>query len=334
MRYVFLIELLCLAFVYQSGCGASPSISFEAESQESSTVQAPTRKSHTVYAVSRNIGRFYREGLLLHPQAKQWKYLALPASGDREPSPIVQQVSGDLSTVHFDTLASLLRGLADVRAKFGPIDYLTIAEHGIPGGLWSPRDDAEISSPGCASWRRLRDLPDDAAFTSYYRVPTKEQLAGDDLAAQAETPGIPCHSTSEDWSALLDASSDAQDIFNDGALFVFAACRVGSGAHGEAFLRTLASAFNVPGLVLAASPMYIALDWSMQGLGFWEYQNDDQLTRDTMTYAVAREDRRIAMALGQMLVLDAGKARMEAISGVFPLLDGKKKAEAALGAEE
>jgi hypothetical protein len=267
-----------------------------------------------IHATEIGVGKFHRYDNKTHPYAPSnvWAPHITPDNADMSKTPIVFANKFDNSvTIQFSNLDELLKTVVAVSKQRGEkVDVLNINGHGMPGGMWYPKDAAQLKSDECSDWVAALQGPDKANYDEYYSPVSKEEIM--DLRSTANYPAhYACVTGAPEWKEVVgNLGIDIKQYFNDGAQIHFESCLVGLGPVGEAFTETVASLL-LPGTrgMVKTSLNFGLGDWSMpEGMGFWDYQNDDQLNHDNDVYPKDRSDREI-MQKGTIRVahVDSGR---------------------------
>src|SRR4051812_39533264 len=95
-----------------------------------------------IHGVEYIVGKFHRQDNKVHKYApsNSWTPFILP-EGYNSTEPLVQSNADGSVSIFFSTLEDLITAaikVADARDK--KIDMLTIHSHGLPGGVWFPKD--------------------------------------------------------------------------------------------------------------------------------------------------------------------------------------------------
>ncbi len=241
------------------------------------------------------VGKFHRYDNKLHPYPANsvWKGHISP-EGTLQ-TPLVFDDEGGFTTIQFSNLEELLRAIAALSAKRGAkVSVLNIHGHGLPGGMWYPKDMAQERSAECSDWRRSASGPEESNYAQYYSAVSKEEIMS--IRRMSDAPGhYACTTGADDWKEIVARVPAIRGVFDDDAVIHFQSCVVGLGEAGRQFAAAVASLLLQGDKgSLQASVDFGLGDWSMpEGMGFWDYQNDQQLARDNRVYPVDRKDREI-----------------------------------------
>lgn len=252
-----------------------------------------------VDAVTHDLGRFHREDDRRHP-ASGASALALPVGQLLDGTAIIEQYPLRFTVFFrtFDQLGEALHTLTEERKL--PLSLLYVHAHGRPGALWIPRDEPTSSQPECAAWRSNETLEDAALYDDYYRLPDPSSIPR--LGGSLEPVG--CTVGATDWRPLLTSLGSKVRIAPR-AVVVFVACSVGFGEPGLALLETVAEGLAArPGLAVA-SPMYVAADNSLRGMGFWDFSDEASYRAEEVRYRQEKRDAAIVLP-GALRIVEAG----------------------------
>ncbi len=251
-----------------------------------------------INAAEIGVGKFHRYDNKVHAYAENnaWKPYVLPDSGSLQ-TPIVYPNPDGSVTIQFSTLEELLRTAIQVSAKAdAKIQVLNINGHGLPGGMWYPKDDAQLKSSECASWRSSAAAPDKENYGQYYSPVPKYEIFM--LKQSASHPAhYACVTGLPEWTEIAGRIPNLRGYFADDAQIHFLSCLVGYGNAGEVFSQGVAALIlSANGKAMVKSSLKFGLgDWSMpEGMGFWDYVTDEQLDHDNAIYPVNKKDREIA----------------------------------------
>jgi hypothetical protein len=258
-----------------------------------------------IHGVELGVGKFHRmdNGYHGYTAANEWVGYVMPKGVQPTPEmQPIQQTNADGSiTIFFSNLDELMATAVQAsKTTKTPISIFNIEAHGLPGGMWYPKDRAQRDSGECSSWRDAAYGPDEANYNQYYGAVAKQDIEFFRSYAQSEDPGgiNPCITGLTEWQEEAQKTGFSAALA-DGAEIHFISCIVGLGNAGNHFTAGLAQALfsgGKAGKVLTSVNFGLG-DWSIpEGMGFWDYINDDQLNRDNANYVKNRNDREIAQA--------------------------------------
>lgn len=282
----------------------------------------PARADLVINAAELGIGKFHRKDNAVHPHqaGNVWIPFVL---GENAPltTPQVIENADHSVTIFFSHLDELLRTLVRVsQEKQTPITVLNLEAHGMPGGMWFPKNEAEMRSAACADWVESAEAADDANYNQYYSAISKNDIMTFRRIANMTTGNFGCVAGKDAFRSVAAQVAGLREAFAPNAQVHLVSCLVGLGARGDQFTKALAEVFlnGNEGRVMSSFNFGLG-DWSMpDGMGFWDYQNDQQLARDNERYVREKRDASMAQP-GTMRV-----AQIEngvAISGVMENVD-------------
>ena len=324
-------KILRLAFCYLKGAlmlknvvlNSLVSVVIAASALMGSAAHAESANGLVINAAEVGIGKFHRKGNSVHTYAADsaWYGYVLPQNANpTQSSPALQQKNADGSyTIFFSSLDELLTtAVALSKSTNTPIAILNLEAHGMPGGMWYPKDQAERDSGGCSSWRDNAYGTDEVNYDQYYHPVAKSDI--DTFRQMSQFDGFasmqPCVSTQSTWKEEITKTGFAAALANNAEIH-FISCIVGLGVAGEHFTSEVAGALftgGKNGKVLTSVNFGLG-DWSIpEGMGFWDYISMDQLDRDNDNYVKHQNDREIAQAgTVRIAAVESGKAN----SGLF-----------------
>lgn len=290
----------------------------------SATTRADDNQGLIVHAAEIGIGKFHRYDNKVHPYEHNniWLNYVAP-EGDNLKTPIVRANDDGSVTVFYSTLEEMLQSVQKISAeKQAKVSVLNINAHGMPGAMWFPKDEKTMKSSSCSDWVNSANGADKGNYDQYYSPVSKADII--QMRMLAKLPSAqwmaPCTTGAKQWVEILKRNPKVLTAFASDAQLHFFSCIVGLGRAGKNFMTKVAAAlFSGDGAKVEASMNFGLGDWSMpEGMGFWDYLNDDQLNRDNEHYPVDRKDRDL-MQKGQVrVVMNQGKTQIE---GVVPNVD-------------
>jgi hypothetical protein len=257
-----------------------------------------------INAAEIGIGKFHRYDNSVHPyeSSNAWTPYILPADADLK-TPIVMENADHSITVFFSTLEELLGKVAQIsNERNEEVSVLNFNAHGLPGGMWFPVNEGLKNSFECWQWNAAATGSDKANYDQYYSPVSKQDVLKIREFSQSGG-GIPCVTGLNQWKAVLGKMPAVKTAFAKNLRINLLSCVVGLGPVGDKFMTGLGALLSDSDQVQLRSSLYFGLgDWSMpEGMGFWDYQTDEQLTHDNSIYGVNRKDREI-MQKGKMRV--------------------------------
>ncbi|MGE3611236.1 MAG: hypothetical protein AB7I27_16710 [Bacteriovoracaceae bacterium] len=272
----------------------------------------------TINAAEFGLGKFHRYSNKKHPygSAHAWSVFILPDNAETSKN-LIKKNSNDNYTIFFNDLESLLKDIIALTQKTGmKVEVLNLHAHGLPGSMWFPRDAEIRSSIECASWNSAASGPDVNTYKSYYSPVSKSAVLGIEASAeQASSPRFQCLTGLSDWKTLIAKNPSFKDVFAQDGQVHMLSCVVGLG---EKFTSGLAKLlFPEGGTQRVITSIKFGLgDWSMsKGMGFWYYENDEQIKRDSANYPVQQQDSLMAQK-GDLRVAEFQGSKL--VSGIIP----------------
>jgi hypothetical protein len=263
------------------------------------------------------IGKFHRMDNKARPYSpgNSWA-VSIPPEGANG-HPLVYETSKNVYSIQFFTLEELLVEAAKLSKTTGlKIILLNIHGHGMPGGMWFPTDEKMLKSLECKEWRASAKGDDVSNYNQYYTTATKAEIK--DFRNMSKKPAhYECTTGLREWQKLLARLGDFKQFTSPNTVVNFLSCLVGLGPVGDEFTLGVAKLLLPPGGrgMVRTSLNFGLTDWSMEkGMGFWDYQNDAQLKRDTQLYNKNKRDADVAQH-GQIRVVTAASG--EYISSVL-----------------
>ena len=112
--------------------------------------------------------------------------------------------------------------------------------------------------------------------------------------------------------------AELKKLFTRDVQIHFLSCLVGLGTLGDNFTKGIASLFiSDPNGRVQTSTAYGLGDWSIpQGMGFWDYLNDEQLEHDNEIYPIDKMD---SEQMQQASIRVAGNVNGATVSNLMPI---------------
>ena len=251
-----------------------------------------------IHAAEFGVGKFHRFDHGVHPSVAMgaWEPYILPAGADSS-APLVIANPDRSFTVFFSTLDELMQSVVQLSDReHRSVGVLDIHGHGLPGGMWFPKDAATLASSECSDWRQAASGSDQDNYNQYYSPVSVWEIYGIRAMAAGLGGGSDCTTGLPEWKQQIAKNSRFTSAFEPDAQLHFLSCVVGLGARGEAFTSGVAQA-----ILGSASHGWVETsinfglgDWSMpEGMGFWDLQSNAQVDRDNANYSKDHEDREI-----------------------------------------
>jgi hypothetical protein len=201
-------------------------------------------------------------------------------------------------TVFFSSLADMIQAVLQVSQTEGKkVSVLNVHGHGLPGAMWFPKDASALNGWACSDWKDAAMGRDADNYDQYYSPVTVGEIQQIRNMADSTNVHMPCTTGLREWQDVVAQAPAFKTVFSDDAQVHFVSCVVGLGSLGEQFTKGIAA------LLFSAHPqgnvqtsMNFGLgDWSMpQGMGFWDYQTDAQVSHDNDLYTHNHQDAEIA----------------------------------------
>ncbi len=255
-----------------------------------------------IHAAEIGVGKFHRYDNSVHPYETNnaWTPYILPADADNT-TPLVIENADRSFTIFFSHLEELLTKASEISRNRGEqISVLNVNAHGLPGAMWFPMNESFKNSFECWQWSAAATGADKSNYDQYYSPISKKDVL--QIREFSQSPGaVPCTSGLRQWKWALEKVTDAKTSFAPDLKINLLSCVVGLGPVGDEFVTGLGALFSQSEQTQIRSSLNFGLgDWSMpEGMGFWDYLTDEQLTHDNSIYGVNRKDREI-MQKGQI----------------------------------
>lgn len=255
-----------------------------------------TEETITVNAAEYGIGKFHRKDNSVHQYTADnaWKVFVL---ADQAQTSTMQVIENENSTytIYYTNLEELLNEMVKLSAKTGKkIGLLNMNAHGLPGGMWFPKDAKTRDSMECGSWRTAARGSDEDNYGQYYSTVSKEEIESFTRMSRAQSiPAFNCLTGLNEWTTIVSRVPAIKASFSEDAQIHMHSCLVGLGTLGENFTLGIAKLLFSKGTQQVQTSIKFGLgDWSMEeGMGFWTYESDEQMERDNAHYPVAKRDR-------------------------------------------
>lgn len=250
-----------------------------------------------VHAVDIGVSKFHRQDNTVHTYPSNHMAYAqiLPKDADGTTPRIVNNADKSV-TIFISTLDEIVKSVIQVSQQRGePVTELNISAHGLPGAQWIPANDDDKNSSACSQWYGEAYGADSAAYDHYYGAVTRNDIF--QLRAYAEASGahFPCTIGSDEWYQAIQNNPGIKTAISPSVHINILSCLVGLGSAGVRLTTNLGKYLELgPSAQIAASVNLGLEDWSMpEGMGFWDYQSDEQLEHDMYLQTHDRTDREI-----------------------------------------
>lgn len=242
------------------------------------------------------IGKFHRKDNKEHPyeDTNAWKVFVLPENVSTKEA-FVQKNGEDNYTIFFTNLDEFLVKILELTKTTGKkVAVLNLNAHGLPGGMWFPKDARTRDSFECMSWRQAANNSDDDNYNQYYSAVSKEEiLSFDQMANATRIPSYSCLTGLPEWTQVVNNRPEIKGAFAANAQIHMHSCIVGLGSLGERYTQGMVDLLLTSGKVQTSIKFGLG-DWSMpEGMGFWGFESDEQLRIDNERYPTHRRDSEI-----------------------------------------
>ncbi len=251
-----------------------------------------------IHASELGVGKFHRRDNVAHNYGANnaWTpYILAKEASDQ--TPVIQKNADGSVTIFFSNLDELLNAVTKVSNDEGKkVSVLNLHGHGLPGGMWYPKDAATQASGECSDWRSSANSTDDVNYDKYYSPVSKFEIEMIRSMSESDSSGFQCTSGLTEWTAAVAAHADFKAVLAPELQVHVLSCVVGLGPVGDTYTKSIA-ALLVTGAAghVTASTNFGLGDWSMpEGMGFWDYITDEQLDKDNSIYPKNRRDADIA----------------------------------------
>jgi hypothetical protein len=263
-----------------------------------------------VNAAEFGVAKFHRADNKAHAYGADnaWSVYILP---DNMPTDHVQIIKNndDNYSVFYSTLDEMLSAVVQIsQSDNRPVAVLNIHGHGLPGAMWFPKDEKALNGIGCSQWLDAASGSDADNISQYYSALSFSEIRQIRQMSNASGIFMPCTTGLKEWQQGVQKNLAVKAALAADIRIHFLSCVVGLGRLGDEFTKGIA-ALLVTGNGHVTTSMNFGLgDWSMpEGMGFWDYQNDQQLEHDNSVYPVNHRDSEIAQ-LGSLRLATAGSS--------------------------
>lgn len=251
----------------------------------------------TIHAAEIGVGKFHRYDNSIHPyqETNGWKAFILEQNAGNSTPQIIDHKNKSY-TIFFSNLEELMTSMIKIsKDQKALIELLTINAHGIPGGMWFPKDKNQQNSFECSSWRSSAASSDRSNYNQYYSAVSKDEIFNiRRLSENQFPPHYQCINGYKEWEEIILKHPEIKEVFAPEAQIHLLSCVAGLGRSGEYLSKQLTSLLfkNNPGALVQSSFQFGLGDWSMpEGMGFWDYLNDQQIEDDESRYPAEKTDR-------------------------------------------
>lgn len=251
-----------------------------------------------IHTTEFGVGKFHRYDNQQHAYGKDnaWLPYVLPVGAATDKALTVHNADGSY-TVFFSTLDEMMTSVeAIVQQEGKKISVFNIHGHGLPGAMWFPKDEDEKNGFMCGDWVRAASGEDVDNYNQYYGPVTVDEI--EQIRGISNNPNVHmgCTTGAAEWKEIIAKHAAFKAAFDADAQMHFLSCVVGLGSVGAQFTQDIAQTVLANGAGHVETSMAFGLgDWSMpEGMGFWDFQSQQQVDSDNAKYPVDHKDREIA----------------------------------------
>ena len=199
-------------------------------------------------------------------------------------------------TVFFSTLEEMMGAVVQIsKTENKKVSVFNIHGHGLPGAMWFPKDQDALADWSCADWKSAANGADEDNYNQYYGAVSVDEIQQIRDISNNSSVNMGCTVGLNEWQDEVTKHPEFKAAFSEEAQMHFLSCVVGLGTVGEAFVKGMAQLMIAGAGHVEASMDFGLGDWSMPaGMGFWDYQSDDQVNRDNQNYGLHKRDAEIA----------------------------------------
>jgi hypothetical protein len=252
-----------------------------------------------IHSAEFGVGKFHRYDNQMHPYAagNAWAPYILPANVSAD-QPLITQNADHSVTIYFSTLDELLASVVKVsKERHQAVSVLNIHGHGLPGGMWFPKDAEDLEGFQCAQWKDAASGDDEGNYRQYYSAVSSDEIMQIRSMSNNSHIQMGCVSGVSEWRGAVAKNPEFKQVLADTVQLHFLSCVVGLGKMGQNFTQGVAALLlkNGSSARVEASMDFGLGDWSMdKGMGFWDYVTDAQIEHDNDVYPVDHRDSEIA----------------------------------------
>jgi hypothetical protein len=249
-----------------------------------------------VHTTEFGVGKFHRYDNKVHPYGAQnaWTPYILADGAATDKALTVKNADGSY-TVFFSTLDEMMKSVVAISQSEGKkVSVLNVHGHGLPGAMWFPKDEATRSGWMCGDWNAAASGADVDNYNQYYGAVSVSEIM--QMRQMSNNPNVhmACTTGAREWREGVANNPAFKAALDSEAQFHFLSCIVGLGSVGDQFTKDIASIVLGQSGHVQTSMAFGLGDWSMpEGMGFWDYQSDDQVNHDNSNYTVHHTDREI-----------------------------------------
>lgn len=253
-----------------------------------------------IHTTEFGVGKFHRYDNQVHAYGAKhaWAPYIL-AQGAATDKALIQKNADGSYTVFFSTLDEMMATVVQIsREQNQKVSVLNVHGHGLPGAMWFPKDDRTLKGFMCGDWRQAANGSDVDNYNQYYGAVTVADIMQIRQVSNNPNVKMGCTTGAAEWREGVTKNPDFRAALNSDAQLHFISCVVGLGTVGDAFTKDIAAIVLPSGATSGHVQTSMAFglgDWSMpEGMGFWDYQTDEQVRRDNANYGTHKNDREIA----------------------------------------
>src|ERR1039457_9629 len=174
----------------------------------------------TIHAAEIGVSKFHRLDNKIHPYAANnvWRVNIAPEGVLN--TPIIQTHKDGSVQIIFSNLEELLNSIVKVSKLTGKkVSVFNLGGHGLPGGMWYPKDAATQASSECKDWNDSAQAQDQANYDQYYSAVSKNEIMQlrqfSHITSNILHPD--CTTGLDEWKEAVAKVSDIQRVFEDDA---------------------------------------------------------------------------------------------------------------------
>jgi hypothetical protein len=277
------------------------------------TAQANAAQGLVIHSAEFGVGKFHRKDnqVNTYSAGNAWLPYVLPDNAKMDQPLLTDNADGSV-TVYFSTLDELLSSVVKIsKSRHQPVSVLNIHGHGLPGGMWFPKDAQTLGSFQCADWKDAASGSDQANYDQYYSAVSTDEIMQIRSMSNGSAIQMGCITGLNEWKGAVAKNPEFKSTLASNVQLHFLSCVVGLGKMGETFTQGVAGLLLPPGSAgrVETSMNFGLGDWSMpEGMGFWDYQSEAQVNRDNENYVVHHKDLEIAQKGTVRMVSSNGSA--------------------------
>jgi len=275
------------------------SASFASASSSADVSGAASGAGLVIHSMEMGVGKFHRYDNHVHPYGKDnaWAPYILPDGAGTDKLIIRKNANGSYS-IFFNTLEEMLGAVVQISNTTGQkVSVLNVHGHGLPGAMWFPPTAEALNGYGCSDWQTAASGSDQDNYNQYYSAVSVSEIQ--QIRDISDNPNVhmSCTTGVKEWQDAIGKNPGFKSVIADNAQLHFLSCVVGLGSQGDAFTQGIADLILPHGGTgrVETSMAFGLGDWSMtSGMGFWDYQSDEQINHDNSIYPVDHQDSEIA----------------------------------------